>query len=252
MERLKTITIWTLSTLLIRNLLEEDFPKEEMKVAILDFVFKSVDLKCACIFLFALSVIIPSLILFYLLNDLYKQQSEAKRKVKRLFARHLSFTYYTVVIIYLFSLSKNKNAKNSIYKALLNSQLGLIAFTKSHNYLLYLFLTPPFFIDAVYSIEVEKIKAKNIRNNIKDNPYSKFAYFIGQFFLIFYLIYASVVIVKTNSKLPIMDLLTLNCPNEMTKIAGYSSNLISGFAWCIFIVLTLGLVDCYILQHFNL
>lgn len=236
MERLKTATIWTLIAIIIRNQIGEEFLLEDFKKAVCDFTFNVLDSYQACAVLLFCCIIMPSLILFFLLNSIFKQHYSFKNVFKKVFLHHFCFGYYTLLIIYIFNLIEDKFPLSPEAEKIESVQ-------KWHKYILHFFLAPPLFVDAVFSVETEKIKANK---DIKQLPYSRKPYLFGQFFLVFYLIYAFVIIIKINTELPGITQAEI----RIDKLVKTLNIFVKDAIWCVFIVLSMGLIDCCLFQLF--
>lgn len=124
-----------------------------------------------------------------------------------------------------------------------------------HKYIFHFLLTPALFIDAVYSIEIQKIhhkeqkcfllKTANNLNFIERKRYSNKIYFFSQFIIVAYLLYCLSVVLFIEGQLEeiIFSAINFTQPNIPSGISFYVQNLSNSAMGCVFLTLFFGLID---------
>ena len=124
-----------------------------------------------------------------------------------------------------------------------------------HKYLFHLILTPALFVDAIYSIEIQKIlykeqkcflhKTANNLNFIEHKRYTNKIYFFSQFVIVLYLAYCLSVVLFIEGQLEeiVKSIINFTQPNIDSGLSFYVRNLSNSAIGCVFLTLFFGLVD---------
>lgn len=235
------IVIVTVITLLIRNTCKSKTHLGFEK-AITMFSFNLLDSNNSMIMVCTISIVIPLVMLFILFGDIYASVLTSSEFFQKVINRHLFFCYLTFCGIYVSNILQDYFFLETV-KTLAN-------YSEWNKYILHFILTPVLFLDAIYSIEIEKIKYENYEKKLRYNPV---LYILAQTFFCLYLLYSLLIILFLDSQLSelINSLISFKVGGNALIISGSLLQLISEALLCVFVSLVLGLIDQRVaLSHF--
>ena len=155
--------------------------KENFREAIQVFSFNLLSYNVTFILLYTLSLVIPIFVMILIFADIYAKAATFREFFVNIVMRHLFYGYLTLFIIYIVDVvNDNIFLGTSSIKKMEN-------YNEWHKYILHVLLTPIFFIDSIYSIEIEKIK--HVEKD-KSKEYGRGYYYFALIFFVAYLIYA--------------------------------------------------------------
>lgn len=207
--------------------------KDVFKKALTTFTFDLFDFDVSILIIFFISIGIPVLLMFIAFADIKIRSPEKSYKLGAALSKHLFCCYLAVCSVYCIDLIQDYYNLDLEVKKSEN-------YNSWHKYILHAILSPILFLDAVYSIEIEKIKIFR-----RDLSYGKVVYFSIQFIIAFYLIYILLVLLYIDNQLGkiFLSLISLKNFGNATLISGYLMDLAKDSMICVFIPLFFGLFD---------
>lgn len=238
MKKLVLFIIITLIVFLVRVAFIFEDTQDSLEEAIAIFSFKGLNFYSSCAFLTYLCIAFPLIILLILANDLYKNHHFNRHTMFKIFLHHLTFIYYAFCVTYLINIIRDKN------HALFGDEE--VKFVNPwHKYVFSAFLITPLVVDAIYSIEIEKLHAKNEKDGISTKRYSKILFVFGSLFLGFYLLYAFIVLLKINMNFESLKLRNMRKDLKIAELRNHLQILIQDIVWNIFIAIGIGFMDVW-------
>lgn len=235
----------TVIVFLVRRLFRNDTKSFGFESAVKTFTFEFLSFKISLIFLCVFSLAIPSFIMIVVFKDMYKYQSVYKKKTwfNRIIFRHFYYGYVNMCFIYCANILIDKyfSANISPDKGFILYKDSLIdGYNEWHKYVFHFFITPILFVDALYSIEIEKMKALKAKH-----VYNERIYYFTQAVVAFYLFYALLVALFLDHQIEDLydSIFHKKTIEKAYKISTYSDVLANLIMLCIFMSLFVGLVD---------
>lgn len=221
--------------LVVRTVYHTD-TDQSFKEAMRMFLFNLLDYDQSLLMLYAISLIFPIVAMILLFGDIYSTTMSNYQFISKVVVRHLFFGYLTMTIIYVIDIL-NDYVFLSYY-----STKKLENYNEWHKYILHFTLTPIFFLDSIYSIEIEKIRYENSDRNL---TFRQSYYYIAQIFFGSYLVYALLVVLFLDNQLAELfrALFSIEHINKTSRISEYLICLINDLIVCVFVSLIAGIVD---------
>lgn len=241
MKRLKTALIWTLAVIVIRIFIATPSTEYSFSLAVAAFSFRTLDSNYTCILLATVSILMPIILLTILLHDIYRTHYTFGETVKIVILNHVFYGYLALSCIYILDLIRDK------YFASLHTD-PKDGTSEWNKYILHFVLTLPLFVDSVYSVEVERIRTNNKRYNPRNLTFSLYIHYIAQVVFGAYLLYALMVVLFINNDFDftLVDLIKYKDPEKTAVVFGHVRTLAKEVIWCVFVSLSMGLVDQWI------
>ncbi|ELA41597.1 uncharacterized protein VICG_01345 [Vittaforma corneae ATCC 50505] len=238
METKKAFSISLLNTglVLVIRTTYYTHTKQNFKKAVQMFSFNLLNYDQSFFMLYVISMILPVVVMIMLFGNVYSNKMSNSQFVSKVVMRHLVFGYLTMSIIYVI------NVLNDYVFLSYYSTKNLENYNEWHKYVLHFILTPVFFLDSIYSIEIEKIKYENVDRNL---TFNKSYYYLAQVFFGSYLVYALLVVLFLDNQLVELfyALFSIKSINKTSKISEYLVCLINDVIVCVFVSLAVGIVD---------
>lgn len=210
---------------------------DDFRTSVVMFSFNLLPFDSTLAFLFILSISIPVIMLILLFGDIYLPIKTSKYFVAEIFLWHLFFCYLSVFLIFSIDFF---NEQVFIYY---NFDTKPKNYSKWNTYIFHSVLTPIFFIDAIYSIEVEQIKHdKNTNTSLN---YSNRWYVFAQIIFIMYFLYGMLMVLFLDNQLIELfnNIICFKHINGVSKISDYLSCLVNDLMVCVFVSLITGIID---------
>lgn len=238
MQRLKSALAWTIVAILTRILIAPPCKNHSFEQAVLAFSFGTLDLANTCILLVLISIVVPIVLLFMLLHIIYRTHFTFRRIMNELMSSHIFYGYIALLAIYILDITRDTYFQES--RDVTNE------WTK---YILHFALTPPLFVDSVYSVEVERIRTRSKRYNPRDLSFSTRMHCIVQAIQGTYLLYALFVILFIHNDFDFNLFYIVKHRDHVraSAIFRHIRTLVREIVWCVFTSLSIGLVDQWIL-----
>lgn len=214
------------------NRLHNCYADTNFRSAVEMFSFNLLNFDFTFFLLYILSTIIPILTGALLFNDLCDSSISTFKFLTSIISKHLFYGYMSVVIIYVLDLI------NDTFFTYYYTNQTLANYNIWHKYIFHSILTPIFFLDAIYSMEIERIKYEN------KNSRSKFKmayYLVAQVFFGAYLLYGLLLVLYFDNQLS--HLFNINTVSKAYKIGEYLPCLINDLMVCVFVPLLIGILD---------
>lgn len=200
------------------------------------FSFNYFEFETTLAILFIISIVFPIIAMIILFNRIYEAPGLRHKFISKVIMKHIFFGYILMCIIFMVDIIYDGTF--ATYEPDKASD-----YNEWHKYILHFIVTPILFLDAVYSLEVEKIRSSDEKTLKK---YDKLHYYTAQVFFSLYIVYIFFVILFIYKKhdafmgvliTPLADL------RATTEIFNHIQYLVTDMMFCIFAALQMGLVD---------
>jgi len=205
-------------------------------VAIRMFSFNILGTLPTILFILLISILIPITAMIILFGQLYSSPEYKPNFISDVIIKHIYFGHLLMCIIYTIDILYDWSHRGvaAEYNTYYNGW---------HKYILHLIIGPVLFLDAIYSIEIEKIRTDD---EVEAKRFDPVYYYAAQVFFSAYLVYILGVILflnddkslKFESTVPtIVDL------KKASEIFGYVTYVVDDIIMCVFAALFMGLFD---------
>lgn len=188
------------------------------------------------LFLLTISIALPITAMIILFNQVHSASESRQNFISNCVLKHIYFGYLLMCMIYTIDILYDCGYPNTDVKRPTN-------YNEWHKYILHFIIGPVLFLDAIYSIEIEKIRSDE---DIEAKRFEPIYYYGAQLFFTAYLLYIFAVILFLDGNRSFMispSIPTISDLNKASEILGYVGYLVNDIILCVFVALFMGLLD---------